>query len=92
MYVIVEFETDHSVQLVPASWLSANRKLCYWPPDAFGITTKIKKNEPPKDNWITYPIRRVLSKSISKFITLIATLTIRSKNYSFLLIEALKGS
>ncbi|XP_047126262.2 uncharacterized protein LOC124807831 [Hydra vulgaris] len=60
-YIIVEFIGDE-VEPVPLTWLSGDKKYCYWPP--YHSTSKIKKaiitsQIPNTDNWSMHEVIRL---------------------------------
>jgi len=50
MYSIVEF--NDGIFAIPSIWLSANKKICKWPPyDERKLLKAISKKEEPKETW-----------------------------------------
>lgn len=59
-YAVVRFD-DESVSEIPISWLSKNRKMCWWPPSkncGFYISTNKQPNE---KTWQRSPVIRVVT-------------------------------
>ena len=54
MYLIVLFEEENSVAGVPRAWVNTKKgcTYCYWPRKNEKVSTYIKRNEVPGEDWI----------------------------------------
>jgi len=66
MWNIVEFD-DHSIQIVPESWVSSDQNTCYWPPTGIFTSIKnylkdVKKCISAPTSWPIYNVLFILGK------------------------------
>lgn len=58
-YSVVEFVDENSVEIIPSSWISPNKKTALWPKDVTPSMLKIhlKCRSDPKPDWTRIDIR-----------------------------------
>jgi len=52
-YSVVDFPLEETVEAVPSSWLTENRKECYYP-GVPNVAAFIKRHEPPSETWLKF--------------------------------------
>ncbi|OXA52793.1 hypothetical protein Fcan01_12359 [Folsomia candida] len=58
MFSVVKFLEDKSVQAVPSSWVSQDKKTCLWPPGLpSSVSASIKRRTEPEKHWTTNSIK-----------------------------------
>ncbi|KAG5675401.1 hypothetical protein PVAND_005309 [Polypedilum vanderplanki] len=56
MYAVVEFEIDNSISPVQKSWISADKKTCYYPPISQFKKIILKATMPDTNRWTLFNI------------------------------------
>lgn len=73
MFIVVQFESDQSVEVVPIEWVKvdANGSMCAWPPvPANKVPDLVKTNCAPSSHWKQYAvnIKRKCGKHVIKLV------------------------
>ena len=68
MYLVVEYEDENLLAVIPENWLEGN-SCALWPPykDTKRIRNAAKDMEVPSDHWKSFPLKKVMYKTGKPF-------------------------
>lgn len=55
------------MEVVPCKWINYSNNTCLWPPTSSKIPILIKKNEVPKEHWLTFEVKLLSNKGYNDF-------------------------